>query len=311
MSTSALDFYRVNYDLIRNFTLADFRKTFLHEGQTTCRFCKKMEHEVSFRNKAHAIPESFGNKTLFTKYECDGCGNFFSETIENDFGNYYKPYRTLARIRGKNRVPSIKNEAKGWRIELDASGLNIQHRRDDTLVERDIQNKTLRFKIPRDPYTPVGVFKCFVKMALSIVPEVEMGRFSEAIEWIMNSDHSYMPLSEAILYETVVDGVFPFRVMSIWLFRRKRQTAEVPYMMFVIAHANSSFQISIPCPQMDANMYGKEVEIMLFPTPYHFQANSDRMVRKVDLSRTAPERDVAQFEMHFDSYSVTKQSVDA
>lgn len=302
MSAISLSFYRENYDLVRHYILTGSKRIFLGRRQMPCRFCGKASPLVSFRNKAHALPESFGNKTLFTRYECDSCNDLFGETIENDFGNYFKPYRAFARIRGKKSVLTIKSEARGWRIDADADGLSIHHRANDMLMERDLERKRLTSKIPRDPYTPVGVFKCFVKMAIAIMPECEVPLFFEAIEWIRTRDCRIMPLSQAILYETFADGVFPFSPMTAFVLKRKSDTTELPYLMFVVAHANSWFQIVVPCPQKDTHIYGKEIAFQLLP-PVLPRGNRTAM-REIDLSGTAPVAEVAAFEMRFDSFTV-------
>ena len=46
-----------------------------------CRFCGRSRPEVSFRHGAHARPESLGNKSLFTIYECDSGNQFFGGLI--------------------------------------------------------------------------------------------------------------------------------------------------------------------------------------------------------------------------------------
>jgi hypothetical protein len=98
-----LAFYDQNYECIVNWILLPGNKIMLgskDDGQG-CRFCDKRSPEVTFRLDAHAIPESLGNKGLFSAYECDICNQFFGKGIENDFGNWSKPIRTFARIRGK------------------------------------------------------------------------------------------------------------------------------------------------------------------------------------------------------------------
>jgi hypothetical protein len=181
----------------------------------------------------------------------------------------------------------------------------MQHRATDTLVERDLERKVLRFRIPRDPYTPVGVFKCFVKMALALIPEGEISLFVEAIDWIRNRDHGAIPPSQAMLYETFADGVFPFRAISALVLTRKIPTAELPYAMFIIAHANSWFQIAVPCPRRDAHVHGKEITFPLFRPALPTGAANRTALREIDLSRTTPVNEVAEFEIGFDSYTVT------
>ena len=106
----ALGFYGDTYDLLFAYAARQGgRRTHLRSrtGRVS-RFCRRNDATVSFRAKAHAIPETFGNKTLFTNYECDQCNDLFGSTIENDLGAYTKPDRVFARIPGKRSVPSLK-----------------------------------------------------------------------------------------------------------------------------------------------------------------------------------------------------------
>ena len=46
-----------------------------------CRFCGRSMPEVKFKQKAHAISESLGNKGLVCLEECDDCNTRFNQTI--------------------------------------------------------------------------------------------------------------------------------------------------------------------------------------------------------------------------------------
>lgn len=75
----AQEFYQNHYDKIVVCCLEPGSSiTYLGDsGSRTCRFCKHTEPLVSFNMIAHAIPESCGNKTLFSHYECDACNTHF------------------------------------------------------------------------------------------------------------------------------------------------------------------------------------------------------------------------------------------
>ena len=45
--------------------------------ERTCRFCGKAFGQTRFRENAHLIPDSIGNKDLFSDFECDHCNRFF------------------------------------------------------------------------------------------------------------------------------------------------------------------------------------------------------------------------------------------
>jgi hypothetical protein len=116
----ALCFYEENYSSIGQWILEPGKKVILRSSDSgVCRFCGRSTPEVTFKEVAHAIPESLGNKSLTTEYKCDACNRFFGKGIENDFGNWSKPQRTVSRIRGKKGVPtliaSLSSDAVGIR----------------------------------------------------------------------------------------------------------------------------------------------------------------------------------------------------
>ena len=129
--SSATEFYQANYvPLISPLGLQHGKRITLgRKDDRICRFCKRNDTEVLFGMDAHVIPLSLGNKVLFSNYECNDCNQFFGSGIENDLGNWSKPHRTLARIRGKKGVPTIKNAGseQGWRIEYDVDGFKLQN----------------------------------------------------------------------------------------------------------------------------------------------------------------------------------------
>ncbi|WP_410170263.1 HNH endonuclease [Agrobacterium tumefaciens] len=77
-------FHENRYDIIGQWLLTPGTKVVLGDSTTRkCRFCDRAEPEVSFKGVAHAIPESLGNKTIESMYECDDCNSLFGRGIEN------------------------------------------------------------------------------------------------------------------------------------------------------------------------------------------------------------------------------------
>ena len=116
-----ITFYNEHYDFIGEWFVRPGTKIVLGDtNKRVCRFCSLQPLTVKFSKVAHAIPEAIGNKSIETEYECDNCNELFGEGIEHDLGNWSKPMRTMARIRGKTGVPTLKRGGTtGWRIEYE------------------------------------------------------------------------------------------------------------------------------------------------------------------------------------------------
>jgi HNH endonuclease len=133
----AMAFYKSYYEVTGSWSLRrGKREVALGSAEVRyCRFCGRRPPLASFSQVAHAVPEALGNGTLFSNYECDSCNQVFGRGIENDFGNWSKPMRTIARVRGKSGVPTLKGSQGKWRIENGRTGLDISHDRIDQVFD--------------------------------------------------------------------------------------------------------------------------------------------------------------------------------
>lgn len=251
-----LEFYRTHYDVLGQWRLQPGQKVVLGDknGPRTCRFCGRGKPEVTFRKVAHAIPELLGNKSIETAYECDACNQAFGSGIENDLGNWSKPMRTFARIRGKNGVPTLKRGAdgQGWRIEYDTtSGFKISSYEDNPFYTVDEVAKKITFNLARDPYTPVAVLKAFMKIGLTLLPDEEVGNFEHAMLWVRATDHS-IPFADRcpIMYH-FQPGPMPTDVVTASVFRRKPEVKDQAYCYLVLSYGNEAFQVQIPSKEHD------------------------------------------------------------
>jgi hypothetical protein len=270
-----------------------------------CRFCGKAEPEVTFRKEAHAIPESLGNKSLFTNYECDTCNKTFGDGIEDSFGKWSKPMRMMARVRGKKGVPTIKKGSQGgWRIEYVNAGFKISQIEGDPVMEVDEERKVITFKLPRDPYIPVAVLKTFVKMALTIMPEEELDNFRTALSWICELDHGrrFLPKGGYPILATFIPGPMPNDKIALFIYRRRTDMSAVPYSFFVLGYGNEVFQVMIPSPERDP--VGISCTMPAFPNPRDIVPNEHGVsnVRPIDLTgHTIIKGDIVLVESGFES----------
>ena len=270
--SSATEFYQANYvPLISPLGLQHGKRITLgRKDDRICRFCKRNDTEVSFGMDAHVIPLSLGNKVLFSNYECNDCNQFFGGGIENDLGNWSKPHRTLARIRGKKGVPTIKNAGseQGWRIEYDVDGFKFTEFGDEPHFVIDEENKKVSFQLQRDPYTPVAVFKALVCIGLTIMPEANLCNFAEALSWIRENDHSKSAVVECPILSTFVPGPMPNDLIFVALMQRHESVTDLPFAFMVLSYGNNVLQVFLPCPKQDRAIERRTLTIPPFPRPY-------------------------------------------
>jgi hypothetical protein len=233
-----------------------------------CRYCGKRGPEVKFKKKAHAFPELIGNKSLIDHCECDTCNNHFSEKVEDDFSKFTMPWRTFGRVGGKQGIPSHKSSDRRLRIDAGNAELKVRVDRNDPRTTRDEARKTLTYRLERQPYRPMGVFKCLVKTALAVMPSSEAGHCAHLKEWILQPEHSfesfpYRPLTVMI---QLIPGPGPGNQISYALLKRYN-SAHCPYMVFLLQFSQCVFQITIPMPAKDL-IEGEErnFDMMYYPT---------------------------------------------
>lgn len=265
----AIRFYDQSYDMLRSWFLKPGEKQTLgNKEDRVCRFCGLKKPAVSFRKDAHAISEMLGNKSLFTAYECDVCNGEFGSGIEQDLGNWSKPMRTMSRIRGKSGVPTLKRGGDtGWRIEYnDSGGFDITDYEADPVLALDEASKSVRFRLKREPYTPVGVMKAFVKMGLTLLPDEEVPNFKHALAWIKDKNHNRKFANRLPVFYTFQPGPMPNDLIAAFILRRKPDVAGLPYAFFILGYGNEVFQFVLPS-EKDKDIDNKTISFMPFPNP--------------------------------------------
>jgi len=169
-----------NFDCLAEYKFDQDRDLVLVSDFPGCRFCGLADN-VTFDDKAHALPASTGNKFILSDYECDYCNYEFGRTIDDHFGRWSNWQRTLFRIRGNRGVPAFS--LKGGHIRLEDDQTEIQLSDEITITfSEDLNEATLEWK--NLTYIPSQVRKCFYKMALALMPDSELAFFQEIQSFI-------------------------------------------------------------------------------------------------------------------------------
>lgn len=303
-NTSRL-FYQRNYDVEALWELRPGSRIqpLGSKANQRCRFCGNTSPDVSFRKIAHAVPESLGNKTLTTYYECDTCNGTFGTGIENDLGNWSKPIRTLAQIRGKSGVPTLKSEKDGWRIEYDQSLLNVTAYEDNPPVEVDLASKEAVFTLTRDAYTPVSVLKAFMKIDLTLLPEEEIPHFAHLMAWVRSADYTRTFADAVPLFYTFQPGPMPNDIVKVAMLRRKPEVVDQPYRHLVIAYGNETLQVHLPSQTFDEHLNGTSWTSYHYHFPDHPEPSlygSPKMGTLNLSGKQVVRNDVVRLTLHFE-----------
>lgn len=263
-----LDYFEEHYDIIAGHHLGSGPKIYVGSSQKVCRFCGKSEPDVTFRTVAHAVPEFLGNKQLVLRNECDVCNTFVSNNLENHLDKYTKPFRLAAQIKGKKKVPNYRTNDKRSRFEFDvAAGAKVIDPVDSGFSLLDVESKELTANFHLEPYIPTAVYKCLVKIALSVIEEEELIAFKSTVAWIMDPNHSFAIINPQILLSAFVPGPRPNRLMTVLVLRRKAESNVVPYCLCVVAFGNLSYQIIVPS-DIDISAGSSTVKLIRFPIPF-------------------------------------------
>lgn len=297
----SLAYYEERYECLGCWIAAPgVRYTLGSKEHRVCRFCGKTRPEVTFRKDAHVIPQALGNRSILSYYECDVCNESFGNGIENDLGNWSKPIRTMLRISGQNGVPTSKKPGQdpGWRVEGGPESLEITAYEEDPIFEVDEELKKVKVTLTRDPYTPVGVLKAFVRIGLTLMPESELAAFPDILAWIMSRDHANSPFNALSIVHSGVSGPMPNDRIAAVLMRRKPTFSGGYFSFLSLTYGNESFQVPLFSEQYDSHLNNSSWKEPPFPAIWETRERAQKTQRSIlDLSGRNVTRD--------ESFSVT------
>lgn len=231
------------------------------KSRRVCRFCRQTGHAVTFEKEAHVVPQLFGNRSLLSVYECDACNHQFGIGIENDLGNWTKPQRTAMLVPGQSGVPAFKDRQSGqWRIDGSGRELKVASYRNAGPYHVDEQQRRFNIEFTRDPYTPAGVMKAFVRVGLTLMPEDELANFPELMAWIQNPHHKDTDMGPwGWVHETTHPVSVLHREVLVELHRRENDETRFPYMFLILMFANCIYQVPLFSAARDAQLHEKKI----------------------------------------------------
>jgi hypothetical protein len=253
---AATSHYDEHYEILVDYPFVAERPLRLNDhdprdqASRRCRFCRRGKPDVTFEERAHAVPEMLGNKFIYSMNECDACNARLAERYESHLGHWSLFARTVSQIKGKSGDPSFKNPDGKLRIDGGDEGLHIDLSQCSLPPGSQYEPGRWRFTIPTEtvsaPYIPLRAAQALVKIACSVCPTRELPQCAPAIDWLM--ERTTMRIQPFLMFHGFTPGPLNERFGRVILLRRKT-TALEPYLWCVVQSGGHRYQIFVPgCP---------------------------------------------------------------
>ena len=254
-------------NIISRYNLLDNYYTFLSYGfdgiktsigesdknKRICRFCG-INGKENFREKAHAIPDSLGNKLLICYEECDIC-NGKLKNIEENFMHLMDIRRALFCIRRKesSKVPKIVGNnfvIKGNKVGIPTIYLKRECIDSSVDITKPFEHR-LKHK---DCITNENIYKALVKMVIDLLPNDELLHFQNTIKWIYSD--MVIPDSLPPLLFTILDDDIMYKqpIIDI-LINNKSKLDGIPYCTAVLFIYDVAYMYIIPFVDIDKGFF--------------------------------------------------------
>jgi hypothetical protein len=248
-----------NYELLVPYTHKRYYIGESDKQKRICRFCgRSMNEGATFKSKAHAIPEAFGNKNIVLHEECDDCNNYFGSKVESDFLKYLDIYRVFWGIKGKKG--SLKIEFENGFIKNENGTMFIYYS-DGTSNKTGKPPESIILK-SNQSLAEVNIYKTLCKIALSILDSKELNHFSQTVNWLSNDG-----MADTIMLPKVsvsISNQWMLEVPEIALYIRKNENRILPHLVGEFKLKNLVFVFIVPYSSKDSIAFIEETEYESF-----------------------------------------------
>lgn len=285
-----------HYDLETEIVCPDKKMILpIPKKERACRFCKKKYPEVTFRNDAHVIPESLGNRYLISGFECDFCNRQLGK-YDDHLCHFLGISRTLNKTRGKENIPTFKSTDKNIRAE-QSDFYGIQ---DTIIISREnVSDQSFAFDsstgmgkltFKKASYIPLLVYKSVLKMALTCLNPGHLSYYQLAIKYLTSDQLDKDVKGACKLYAYNFPFGMGWQVPFAAIYKKKDPKGSIPSHIFMLYFQNTIYQIFIPLHLEDIKLLNNKT-IPIYWCPPFFADPKDALetpiqVRDYDLAST-------------------------
>lgn len=216
----------------------------------------KTEDEISFKNKAHTIPEAIGNKKLFSDDECDQCNAFFGHHIESELAEFLSIFRTLGFVQGKHNKPHSKDYSSNGKITTfyDKRLIRIVSYSDKPPFT-DLGNNQATLQLNKIKINHHKIMKAFSKIAYALLPERELKNFKETRKWLFEKEYpsKKYPVNSFGMVSIFSKTANTNNTIKAVLLKRKRHITDdrYPYMLIGLSFSQYAFFVPVQFSKYD------------------------------------------------------------
>ncbi len=284
LNRSKADIFFSKYDLKFVFDTNINKKSYLgRKSDKICRFCGRAKPNTSFKKDAHVIPQLLGNRKLLSYFECDKCNELFS-IFENSLASYLDPFRTFVKMQGKKgtNIPKFKEPRSKMVIKSsDKKDIDIEIIDSLENVEINESKRSIIVRGKRNPFTPLYIYKVFVKIGLCLVDDIQIANYDTAIRFLrVIKSRTKVKLQSAKLFFYFIPGppLLEKPFVQLWERKATNENTNILKHTLVIYLPNLVFQIFLPFYSSDFKNQSKGVKYNMPPIPLLY--DQDSLIKK-------------------------------
>jgi hypothetical protein len=268
------------------------------KANRVCRFCKNtIATGATFKQEAHAISESLGNKTIILNEECDTCNAYFSQNVENNIFTYLKIFTTFFGVKNKsNNISKIKGKNFEYENTGDKNIILKFFDEDNADLSQPPVNIPLKFY---DKINKQSFYKALCKFALSIIDSKNISHFDETTKWI-RTDKYYEKLPKIA---TLASYSFFDKHPRMIVYIRKTDNQHLPFCVGEFHFTFLTFVFIVPTFSSCEDTFNNDKEYEVFWNCFkHFKEIKDWNLEDYSDHYT---REIV-FNMNFKQNDITK-----
>lgn len=278
-----------NYDMVTNKTKEKVGKS--NKNERVCRFCgRTIKTGAKFTNKAHIIPEAFGNKNFICYEECDECNHYFGNKIEPYLIQLYDMQRMFFEVNSKKpsltfKYPNGITVTNNPKYKNYSNTNSIPNTNFDIIINKSSQTFTLNNPTIRMEHNEIifqNAYKSIIKMALNFIPEKYLEYFKNTKQWLLNSN------SKCNLPKVFIINKISQLEASITLFIRTSENVNLPFLLVLFSYGNKSYLAIAPYCSKDTKLFLNDEDFEIIKNEFKFFLSDNYQL--VDFSSIEPQK---------------------